>query len=93
MPTIDLLLFFLTRELDRAGIDDDDVIAGIDERRIAGLVFALQEPRGGRRNASENLTVGVNDVPAAAGGRAVGAGHERRHAKLNLSILLEPAHA
>jgi hypothetical protein len=56
-------------------------------------VFALEEARRSGGDPAEHLAVGVDNVPAAACGGTLGAGHERRHAELNLSILLEPAHA
>jgi hypothetical protein len=90
---VDLLIFFAAGQLDLGRVHHDHVIADVDKGGIARLVLALEEACCSGGNPSENLAVGVDDVPAAAGGRAVGAGHERRPAKLNLSILLEPAHA
>jgi hypothetical protein len=41
------------------------VVAGVDERGIGRLVFALKEPGGQRRDTAEHLAIGVDDVPAA----------------------------
>ena len=68
---VDLLIFLAAGELDLRRVDDDDVIAGVDEGGVGRLVLALEQPRGHGRDAAEHLAVGVDDVPAAAlGGRA-----------------------
>ena len=79
VPTVNLLVFLAAGQLDRPGIDDDDVIAGIDERGVDRLVLALEEACGQRRNPAEDLAFGIDDVPPAV--RALRAGHERTHEK------------
>ena len=76
---VDLLIFLASSELHLLRIDDDDVIAGVDERRVGRLVFALEQPRRHGCDATEHLPVGIDDVPAAAGSCRLSAGHERRH--------------
>ena len=68
VPAIELLLFLAARQLDLGGVDDDDVVAGVDKRGIGRLVLALQQPGCQGRDAAEHLAVGVNDVPAAVDG-------------------------
>src|SRR5258706_103183 len=73
---IDLLVFLTARELHRRGVDDDDMITGVDERRVRRLVLALEETCRSGRNAAEHLPVGVDEMPGRA---RRGAGYERRH--------------
>src|SRR5262249_1034154 len=78
---VDLLVFLPAGEPDLRGIDDHDVIAGVEERRVPPFVLALPEPGGDRRDAAEHLALGVDHVPLLVGERRVRAGHEsRRHA-------------
>jgi hypothetical protein len=77
VPTVDLLVFLAAGQLHRPGIDDDDVVPGIDEGGVDGLVLALEEASGQRGHAAEDLSFGVNDVPAAVG--ALRARDERTH--------------
>ena len=63
---IDFLLFFLTRQPDALGVDDDHVIAKIQERRVLGLVFTLEQFRGLGGDPTQYLGVGVDQVPAAS---------------------------
>ena len=76
---VDLLIFLPTGELHLRRVDDNYVIARIDERRVAGLVLALEKAGGNRRDAAEHPPVGVNDVPAAGCRSLVRTGDERRH--------------
>ena len=57
VAAIQLLVFLAAGQLDRAGVDDDDVIAGVDVRRVNRLVLALQQARGERRHAAEHLAL------------------------------------
>ena len=76
---INLLVFFAAGELDLGRVDDDDVIAGVDEGRVGRLVLALKEPRRNGGDATQHLPVGIDDVPADVVGRVLRVGHERRH--------------
>jgi len=60
-------------------IIDDDVVAGVGEGGVGRLVLTLKQSCRDGGDASEHLSVGIDDVPAASGGRRVSAGHERRH--------------
>ena len=68
MAAIHLLIFLAAGQLDLGGIDDDDVVAGVEERGIGGLVLALKQPGGLRGHAAEGLALGVDDVPPAVDG-------------------------
>src|SRR4029077_15422169 len=59
-------------------VDDDDVIARVDEWRVRRLVLALEDPRGPGGDAAQHLSVRVNQMPADAWS---GAGYERRHSR------------
>src|SRR5262245_58097347 len=74
---VHFLIFLAAGELDRRGIHDDDVIAGVDERGVNRLVFALEQPRGERSHPPEHLALGVDDMPPAV--RAFRACYERTH--------------
>ena len=92
MLPVDLLIFLAAGQLHLRRVDDDDVIAGVDERRVGRLVLALQQPRGHGRDAAEHLAVGIDDVPAAARRRPCSAlAMNVDIPELNLSIPHEPA--
>src|SRR5262245_48302091 len=78
MLTVDLLVFFPAGQLDLGSIDDDDVIAGVDERRIGRLVLTLEEARRLGGDSTEHLVTGVDDVPVG-GPRGLRRGHEAGH--------------
>ena len=63
---VDFLIFLAAGELDLGRVDDDDEIAGVDERGIGRLVLALQQAGSEGREASEHLTLRIDDVPAAS---------------------------
>ena len=42
VPSIELLVFFITGQLDLRGIDNDDVVTGVDERCVLRTVLALK---------------------------------------------------
>ena len=65
VPAIQLLLFLPPGQPHLLRVHDDDVVPHVQERRVARLVLALQQPRRGRCNAPENLGVGVDHVPGA----------------------------
>jgi len=59
------LLEFSAGDFDLGGVDDDDVIAGIDVGGVDRLVLA-HEPRGDfRGEAAEDFVGGVDDEPAS----------------------------
>src|SRR5437868_3477052 len=78
---INFLVFFAAGEFDLRGVDDDDVIAGVDEGGIRRFVLALKNARRASGDAAEYLAVGVNQMPARAGRGVIGAGDERRHSQ------------
>jgi hypothetical protein len=79
VPPIELLRFLAPGEFYGAGVDDDDVIARVDERGIDRSMLTLQQASSHRRDAAQNLASRVNDVPPAV--RAFCAGYERTHEK------------
>src|SRR5207245_8799001 len=81
---VQLLFFFAAGQTDLRGIDDHHVIAGVDVRRVDRLVFALQQAGSFRRDAPEDLPLGVDDVPlpldvASRDPGGAGSGNERTH--------------
>ena len=52
---INLLIFLTAGELHGGGIDDDDVIAGVDEGGVGGFVLALKQLGGQRGHATQGL--------------------------------------
>ena len=77
VAAVDLLLLLASRQLDRVGVDDDDVITGVDEGCVDRSMFALEQTGSNRGNSPENLTSRIYDVPPAV--RAFRAGHKRTH--------------
>ena len=65
---VHLLFFLAAGQLDLGRIDDDDVVAGVDERGIGRLVLALKQPGGPGGDAAEDLALGIDDVPPAGHG-------------------------
>ena len=61
-----LLLDFLLAGKDGfLGVDDNDVIAGVDVVGKDGLVFAAQQYSGFFSHVSDDLIVGVDNIPLA----------------------------
>jgi hypothetical protein len=52
---IDLVIFLAAGQFDRFGIDDHDVIAGIDERGVGGLVLPLSSRAASGGHATDSL--------------------------------------
>src|SRR5438094_1182184 len=73
--TIDLLLLLAPGQLHARRVDDHHVIAQIEERRIGGLVLALEQPRSPGRDAPEDLPLSIEQM-RAVGVRGVA---RRRH--------------
>ena len=65
MP-INLLFELVAGEADLIGVDDDDVIAAIQIRRVIRLVLADQNSRHSRRHAAQYQSGSVHDKPSAA---------------------------
>src|SRR5437879_3539666 len=61
---IDLVRDFLAGHANALDVDDDDVVARIQMRRVGWLVLAAQDFRHVRREAAKGLAIGVDDVPA-----------------------------
>ena len=74
---VQLLFFLAARQPDLRGIDDDDVIARVDIRRVDRLVLALQEARRFGRHPAQDLALGVDDVPLPL--HTAGSGNKRTH--------------
>src|SRR3954447_11253730 len=65
VAAVQLGLELATRHRDARGIEDDDVVAGVEIRLVGRLVLALEDARDARGEAAERLVRRVNDVPAA----------------------------
>src|SRR5687767_10048969 len=83
VPPVNLLIFLAPRQFDLRGVDHDDMIPRIDEGGVNRFVLALQQPGRERRHASQDLILGVDDVPPAV--RALRARYKRTHEKGNPS--------
>ena len=53
-------------DADLGGVDNHDVVAGIDVRRVFRLMLAAQTARDLNCQAAENLALGIYDVPVVA---------------------------
>ena len=65
MPPVNFLVFFAPGQLHLSGVDDDDVVPGVDEGGVYRLVLALQQFGGQRRHPAQHLATGVDDMPPA----------------------------
>ena len=74
---VELLFFLAAGQLDLRRVDDDDVIAGVDVRRVDRLVLALQQAGRLGRDAAQDLALGVDDVPLPL--HTAGSGNKRTH--------------
>ena len=54
---------FLPVSADFFGVDDDDKVAGIEVRRVHGLVFAAQNVGDLHGQPAEHGAIGINHVP------------------------------
>src|SRR4051812_40019639 len=61
--TVDLVRLLLARQDDLLGVDDDDVVAGIEERRIGRLALAGNDPGDLGRETAEDFAFSVDDEP------------------------------
>src|SRR4051812_20237886 len=64
VPDVELALALVAAHGDPRGVQDDDVIAGIEVRRPGRLVLALEDARDPRREAPKRLVGRVDDEPA-----------------------------
>ena len=62
---IDLLFGLHAGDVNFGGIDDHHVIAGIEEGRVLGVLFARQDARHTSGKAPEGLTIGIDHIPLA----------------------------
>lgn len=63
MFEIFLVSQFTAGELDFVGIDDNDIVAAVKVRNVAGFVFAAQNLGDFGRQTTQYDTFGVNDIP------------------------------
>ncbi len=77
MIAIQLLLFLASRQPKTRRIDDYDVIARIEVRRVYGLMLALQEARRFGRDPAEHHFLGVDNMPLPP--HTSGSGDKRTH--------------
>ena len=74
---VELLLFLAAGQPDLGRVDDHDVVARIDVRRVDGLVLALEQARRLGRHPAEHQALGVNDMPLPL--HTSGSGNKRTH--------------
>ena len=65
MVCISFCAHLVAAQVNLLGIDDDDMIAGIDVRREGRLVFAPQHDCHAGRQASKRFAIGIHDIPFA----------------------------
>ena len=53
------------RDLDLVSVDDYDEVAGVNVRRVGGLVLTLENMSGLRSDATKNLVLSVDEKPFA----------------------------
>jgi len=63
VASVDFMPFFTAGEAGLLGIDDDDEVAGIDVRGEGRLVLTTKEACGLYGDFSDDLVLGINDVP------------------------------
>src|SRR5206468_7395650 len=63
VAVVDLVGLFRAGDPELGGVDDDDEVAGIDVRRVNGLVLAAQSEGSFAGYPSEHLVGGVNHKP------------------------------
>jgi len=74
---VHLVFQFVACHANLFGVDDDNVVARINVRRIFGFVLATQPTRNLARQASQCLAGGINNIPVAA--NLVWLGRKRLH--------------
>src|SRR5689334_2878258 len=62
---VGLLRQLVAGDADLLGVDDDDEVAGVDVRRVLRLALAAQRVGDLRRQPTQGLALGVDDVPVA----------------------------
>ena len=87
VPAVNLLQFLAAGQLDLRRVDDNDMVARVDERRVDGLVLALQQPGCHRRHAAEHLPARIDYMPPRPG--ILRAGHKRPHQSETLPLSAE----
>src|SRR5918996_2125785 len=65
VAVVALLVELLAGDGDLLRVDHDDEVAGVDVRRVLRLVLAAEGVGDARRQPSEGLPLGVDDVPVA----------------------------
>ena len=76
---IHLFVELFARQHHLIGVDDDDVIAGVNMRRKGGLVLAAQKHGDLRRQAAQHHPFRVDHIPSALDAGRLG--HIRIHGK------------
>ncbi len=68
VPVVDLVAQLVAGDADLLGVQHDDVIAGVDVRRVFGLVLAAQTHGDLGGEAAERLAARIHHVPVAPHG-------------------------
>src|SRR3989304_1097176 len=65
VAVVDLALALVAADRDARGVDDDDVVAGVEIGLVGRLVLALEDGRDARGETPERLAGGIDHVPAS----------------------------
>ena len=68
MTVVILGLRLVAGDTNLLGVDDDDVVAGVDVRRVFRLVLAAQAASDFGGQAAERLVSRIDDIPVACDG-------------------------
>ena len=85
VAAVKLLFFFAPGQLDLGGIDNDDMVAGVDKGSVGGFVLPLKQPGRESGDPAEHLPVGIDHVPTAVD--CFWRGYIRPHETLDPSIV------
>ncbi len=69
---VDVILPLFAGELHFVGVDDNDVVATLNKRRIGGLVFAAEDFSDLRAKTAENLVGSIDHYPLTVARLLVG---------------------
>ena len=65
MSTVEFLVFFPSSHPNARGINHDDVVSRVKEWRVPRTMLSLKQSGGDCRDATQDLCVGIDDVPLA----------------------------
>lgn len=65
MAAVEFLVFFPSSHPNPRGINHDDVVSRVKEWRVPRTMLSLKQSGGDCRDATQDLCVGIDDVPLA----------------------------